>query len=67
VVASTARRGLDFFGADHCLFATDAPFDSRGGHHPIGGTIRAIDSLDIAASDRQAIYEGNAKRLMRLS
>ena len=33
----------------------------------IGGTIRAIDSLEIAASDRQAIYEGNAKRLMRLS
>ena len=65
--ASAARCGLDFFGADHCLFATDAPFDSRGGHHLIGGTIRAIDSLDIAASDRQAIYEGNAKRLMRLS
>ena len=64
--ASAARCGLDFFQADHCLFATDAPFDSRGGRNLIGGTIDAINSLNLAAADRDSIFEGNAKRLLRL-
>jgi aminocarboxymuconate-semialdehyde decarboxylase len=64
--SAAARCGLDFFQADHCLFATDAPFDSRGGHHLIGGTIKAIDDLGLNAVDRGKIYEGNARRLLRL-
>ena len=64
--ASAARCGLDFFQADHCLFATDAPFDSRGGRNLISGTIDAINSLNLNAADRDSIFEGNAKRLLRL-
>jgi uncharacterized protein len=64
--ASAARCGLDFFQADHCLFATDAPFDSRGGRNLIGGTISAIESLDISSTDKSKIFEGNARRLLRL-
>ena len=64
--ASAARCGLDFFQADHCLFATDAPFDSRGGRNLIGGTIDAINSLDLKAADRDSIFAGNARRLLRL-
>jgi len=64
--ASAARCGLDFFQTDHCLFATDAPFDSRGGRNLIDGTINAINSLDLNAKDRESIFAGNARRLLRL-
>jgi uncharacterized protein len=64
--ASATRCGLDFFGADHALFATDAPFDPEGGSWLIGGTIDALDGLDIPKTDRDAIYGGNLRRLLRL-
>ena len=34
--AAAATCGLEFFGADHSLFATDAPFDPEGGAMLIG-------------------------------
>ncbi|MFE6402624.1 amidohydrolase family protein [Streptomyces alboflavus] len=60
------RCGLDFFGADHVLFGTDCPFDPEGGPGFIRGTIRALDTLDLADADRARIYHGNILRLMRL-
>ena len=64
--ASAARCGLDFFKVDHCLFATDAPFDSRGGRNLIGGTIDAINALSLSAADRNSIFANNARRLLKL-
>ncbi len=58
--------GLSFFGADHVLFASDSPFDPEKGSAYIRWTIQVIDSLDITPEQRYAIYEGNARRLMRL-
>jgi aminocarboxymuconate-semialdehyde decarboxylase len=58
--------GLDFFGVDHCLFATDFPFDPEGGDLFVRETIRVLDSLEIAESERAKLYEGNARRLLRL-
>jgi aminocarboxymuconate-semialdehyde decarboxylase len=60
------RCGLEFFGADRVLFASDCPFDPEGGPMFIRETIRAIDALDISESDRRKIYSGNALRLMRM-
>jgi uncharacterized protein len=57
--------GLNFFGADHVLFASDSPFDPEKGAAYIRWTIEIIDSLDITPEERQAIYEGNARRLMQ--
>ncbi len=65
--ASATRCGLDFFGGDHALFATDAPFDPEGGAYLIRTTIGALDSLDIDASERERIYEGNIRRILRLN
>jgi aminocarboxymuconate-semialdehyde decarboxylase len=62
----STQCGLAFFGVEHSLFATDAPFDFENGAWLIGGTIRAIDGLDIGAKEREAIYEGNARRLLKL-
>lgn len=54
--------GLEFFGAEHCVFASDAPFDPIGGAHLIRESIRLIDALD--ADVREKIYSGNACALI---
>lgn len=54
---------LEFFGADHVVFASDAPFDPEKGPMYIRETINVIDSLGLSAADRQKIYQDNAVRL----
>jgi predicted TIM-barrel fold metal-dependent hydrolase len=58
--------GLKFFGPERVLFGSDMPFDPEKGSAYIRWTIEIIDNLDIKPSERQAIYEGNARRLLRL-
>jgi predicted TIM-barrel fold metal-dependent hydrolase len=58
--------GLDFFGVDNLLFASDSPFDPEKGPGYIRETIKIIDALPISDNDRQKIYEGNARRLLKL-
>jgi len=58
--------GLDFFGTDKILFASDAPFDPEKGSAFIRWTIDILDNLDITPPDRKAIYEDNARKLLKL-
>jgi len=58
--------GLAFFGLDRVLFGTDMPFDPEKGPGFIRETIRAIEAMSIAPSDREIIYEQNARRLLKL-
>jgi aminocarboxymuconate-semialdehyde decarboxylase len=58
--------GLEFFGVDNVLFASDSPFDPEKGPGYIRETIKIVDALPIADEDRQKIYEGNARRLMNM-
>ena len=60
------KCGLDFFGVDQVLFASDCPFDPEKGPGYIRETIKILDNLDISDEDRQKIYEGNARRLLKL-
>jgi len=55
---------LDFYGVDHVLFASDAPFDPEGGPMYIRETIKVIDSLDISKEDREKLYYKNACKLL---
>lgn len=64
-VAAT-KCGLEFFGADNVLFASDSPFDPEKGPGYIRETIKVIAELPISDADRQKIFEGNAKRLLKL-
>ena len=59
--------GLSFFGVDHVLFASDFPFDPEKGTYNPRVTIEDIDGLQISDAERQQIYEGNARRMMRLT
>ncbi len=56
----------DFFGAEHLLFGTDAPFDAQNGLYGTGKTIEAIERMDISDGDRKKIFEDNARQLLRL-
>ncbi len=63
---SPLETGIDYFGVDRVLFGSDMPFDPEKGEGFIRDTIRAIDSLSLTAEDRTKIYEGNARRLLKL-
>jgi len=64
--ASALRCGLDFFGADKIVFASDCPFDPENGPMFIREGIRSIEDLNLSESDKRKIYFGNALRLMRM-
>jgi predicted TIM-barrel fold metal-dependent hydrolase len=59
--------GLRFFGAEHVLFASDAPFDPERGPMFIRETIGILDRLPISQEEREQIYWQNAVRLLRLA
>lgn len=63
---AATRCGLEFFGADRVLFASDAPFDPEQGPMYIRETIRVIDQLPITTAERERIFWGNAATLLKL-
>jgi uncharacterized protein len=65
--AAAARCGHAFFGTSHCLFATDAPFDAEQGRMLIRETINAVNALEIPKAEKEKIFSGNARSLLRLN
>ena len=68
---SAIRCGLDFFGEDRVLFATDCPFDPEGGPMFIRETIAALDGLALAEDERDLFpqcptHAENGSPFMRL-
>jgi len=59
--------GLKFFGVDHVLFASDAPFDPEGGRQYLRETVKVVDRLPISAEEREKIYWKNAAQLLKLA
>lgn len=57
----------DFFGSDHLLFGTDMPYDSLLGEKSISEVIGGIERMGIDAAAKKIIFEGNARRLIKLS
>ena len=57
---------LSFFGADHVLFASDAPYDPEQGPMYIRETIKVLDELDVSDAERNKLYHGNAEKLLHL-
>ena len=55
--------GLEFYGADRVVFASDCPFDPENGYGYIRDTIAIINSLDVTKEQREAIYVGNLEKL----
>lgn len=64
--ASALRCGLDFFGADRVVFASDCPFDPEGGPMFIREGIRSVEDLGLSETDKRKIYFGNAVKLLKM-
>jgi uncharacterized protein len=62
---SAMRCGLDFFPVDQVFFASDMPFDPSPGLYMREG-IAALETLDLSADVKDAIYFKNAQRLLKL-
>ena len=58
--AHAIRCGLEFFGADHVVFATDAPLG------PIAPTIKTVKGLELDAADERKLFCGNAEKLLNM-
>jgi aminocarboxymuconate-semialdehyde decarboxylase len=54
------RCGLEFFGADQVVFATDTPLG------PIAPTIKTVEGLGLSPDDRRKIFSGNAEKLLNM-
>ena len=55
--------GLDFFGADHVVFASDCPFDKEKGPGYIRDTIKVLNSLPL--SDVEDVYKRQTSGLSK--
>jgi len=64
---AATRCGHEFFATDHCLFATDAPFDAEQGKALIGGTIEAVGALETGPAELARVRSENARALLRLA
>jgi aminocarboxymuconate-semialdehyde decarboxylase len=60
------RCGHAFFGTDHCMFATDVPFDTEEGRYLTRNTIAAVNALEVSQTEKEQIFSGNAKILLKL-
>ena len=58
--------GLDFFGPERCMYASDCPFDPEGGSLYIRETMKALDVVRIEESARADIYQHNARKFLKL-
>ena len=59
------RCGLDYFGADKVVFASDFPFDAEGGSYLVRETIKALDALELSEAVRHQIDVGNISKLIQ--
>ncbi len=64
--APALRCGIDFFGIDKIVFASDCPFDPENGPMFIREGIRSIEDLKLSDDDKRKIYFGNALKLLNM-
>lgn len=58
--------GLDFYGSDKVLFASDSPFDPERGPGYIRDTIKVLESIEMSLEDREKISFRNAQSFFGL-
>jgi predicted TIM-barrel fold metal-dependent hydrolase len=58
------RCGLDFFGAQRVMFASDFPFDAEGGAYLVRETLAGLDALGLDAAARAQVMHGTLAALL---
>ena len=56
------RAALEFFGVDHVLFGSDFGFSTEF----LPQTLEDVEAVVTDQADKRAVYEGNARRVLRL-
>jgi predicted TIM-barrel fold metal-dependent hydrolase len=64
--APATRCGLEFFGVDRVVFASDMPFEPAPGLYA-RETIRCVEALDLTEDHKARIYRSNAEKLLKVS
>ena len=59
--------GLEFYGPDRVLFASDCPFDPEKGPGYIRDTIKVLESIEMPIEHREKISFRNAEALLGLT
>jgi predicted TIM-barrel fold metal-dependent hydrolase len=59
--------GIEFFGIDHVLFASDSPFGPEAGAGYIKASVAVMESLDVSQADREKLCYRNAQKLFGLN
>ena len=65
--AHALRCSVDFYGVEHVLFGSDSPFDPERGPGYIRATIRNVQEIGLPEVEQDAIFSGNASRLLGLA
>ncbi len=58
------RCGLEFFGPEHLVFASDFPYGPERGLWFLRENLRSVDEVEIGERERDGIYFGNALKLL---
>jgi aminocarboxymuconate-semialdehyde decarboxylase len=61
------RCGLEFFGIDKIVFASDCPFDPEGGYQFIRETMRVLGGMNLTKEQKDLVMGGNLRRMMRMA
>ena len=59
------KCGLEFFGVEKVVFASDMPFEPAPGLYA-RETIKCVEALDLSKEHKDKIYRGNAEKLLKL-
>ena len=65
--AAAIKCAYDVFGAEQLIFATDMPWGPGTGLSQLADYPKVIRSLGFPDADNKKIFEGNAKRILKLS
>jgi aminocarboxymuconate-semialdehyde decarboxylase len=64
--SSAIRCAYDVFGADHIIFATDAPYGPKGGEGRLQTYPGAVTSLGFSEAENEKILSGNARKIFNM-
>ena len=63
---TTIACGMEFFGIDRMMFASDMPFGPESGAKNLRDTLAAVGALQFQTEKKQALLHGNAARVFQL-
>ncbi len=65
--APAIRCAYEVFGADHLIFATDAPWGPGTGEFRLAEYPKVIESLGLSEAENKKIFADNARRMLNLN